>query len=99
MEVKGNRCCLHNQHYSLKSLDPNIGVWLFFFFNLFILFLASMGLRCCLRAFFWLQRAGATLRCGVQASHCGLLLLGAWVLGAWASVVAAHGLSSCGAGA
>ena len=35
--------------------------------------------------------------CGVQASHCGgFSCCGAQALGAWASVVVAHGLSSCG---
>ena len=49
------------------------------------------------QAFLWLQRAGATLRCGVQASHCGgFSCRGAWALGTWASVVVAHGFSSCG---
>ena len=39
----------------------------------------------------------ATLCCGVWASHCdGLLCCGAWALGMQASVVVAHGLSSCG---
>ena len=34
------------------------------------------------------------------AFHCsGFPLCGAWALGLWASVVAAHGLSSCGSGA
>ena len=34
---------------------------------------------------------------GAQASHCGgFSCCGTWALGAWASVVAAHGLSSCG---
>ena len=46
--------------------------------------------------FLWLWRAGATLRSGVRASHCGgFTCCGARALGAWASVVAAHGLSSC----
>ena len=40
---------------------------------------------------------GATLCCGVQASHYGgFSCCGAWALGTRASVVAAHGLSSCG---
>ena len=35
--------------------------------------------------------------CGVQASHCGgFSCFGVWALGVRASVVAAHGLSSCG---
>ena len=44
-----------------------------------------------------LQREGATLHCGVQASHCGdLSCCGARALGARASVVVACRLSSCG---
>ena len=40
---------------------------------------------------------GYTLRCGAQASHCsGFSCYGARALGAWDSVVVAHGLSSCG---
>ena len=47
--------------------------------------------------FLWLQRAGTTLHCGARASHCGgFSCCGAQALGAQASVVAAHGLSSCG---
>ena len=43
-----------------------------------------------------MQRAGATLRCGARASHCGgFSCCGAWALGPRASVVAARGLSSC----
>ena len=59
-------------------------IQLFFFLILFILFLAALGLCCCARAFSSWQWVGATLRCGALA------------LGAWASVVMAHGLSSCG---
>ena len=44
-----------------------------------------------------LLRAGATLRCGAQSSHCGgFSCCGAWAPGPQASVVVAHGLSSCG---
>ena len=65
--------------------------------NLFILFLAALGLCCCVQAFLQLWRAGATLRCGVWASHCGgFSCCGARALGAQASVVAACGLSGCG---
>ena len=40
---------------------------------------------------------GATLRCGARASHCGgFSCCEARALGAQASVVVAHGLSSCG---
>ena len=57
------------------------------------LFLAALGLCCCARAFLWLRRAGATLRCGAWASQCGgFSCCGARALGMWASVVVAHGL-------
>ena len=49
------------------------------------------------RLFLWLQRAGATLRCGARASHCGgFSCCGAQALGMRASVVVTRGLSSCG---
>ena len=65
---------------------------IFFFINLFIFvcfgsLLQHMGFR----------RVGATLRCSARASHCsGFSCWGAQALGTWASVVVAHGLSSCG---
>ena len=43
-----------------------------------------------------LLRAGATLRCGVQASYCSGFSCGARALGSRASVVVACGLNSCG---
>ena len=54
--------------------------------------------------FLYLWRAGATLCCGARASHCGawashccgFSCCRAQALGARTSVVAAHGLSSCG---
>ena len=47
--------------------------------------------------FLLLQQAGATLRCGARASHCGgFSCCGAWALGVRASVVVVCGLSSCG---
>ena len=62
----------------------------FFFFGCVGSLLLHMG-------FFLLRRAGATLRCGARASHCGgFSCCGAQALGAWASVVVARGLSSCG---
>ena len=40
---------------------------------------------------------GATLRCGVKASHCVCFsCCGAWALGTQSPVVVASGLSSCG---
>ena len=47
--------------------------------------------------FLKLSRVGATLRCGAWASHCGgFSCCRAGALGAWASVVVACGLNSCG---
>ena len=63
---------------------------------LFNLFLAALGLRCCTWAFSSCGEQGLlfvvvhVLLIAV-ASRCG-----AWALGAWASVVVARGLSSCG---
>ena len=55
--------------------------------------MAALGLRCCTRAFLWLWRVGATLRCGARASHCGgFSCCGARSLGVQASVVVAPGL-------
>ena len=64
---------------------------------LIYLFLAALGLRCCARAFSSCRERGL-LFIAVRglliavASHCG-----ARALGAWASVVVARRLSSCGA--
>ena len=62
---------------------------IFFFLNTFIyLFLAALGLCCCARAF---------SSCSVWASHCGgFSCCRSRALGAWASVIVARGLSSCG---
>ena len=50
--------------------------------------MAALGLCCC---------AQASSSCGAWASHCGGFSCGgARALGTQASVVAAHGLSSCG---
>ena len=59
--------------------------------------MAAVGLRCCALAFSSCGERGATLRCGVRASHCGgFSCCGAWALGVRASVVVTLGLSSCG---
>ena len=70
----------------------------FFKINLFILFIFGCVGSSLLRAgFLQLQRAGATLSCGAQASHCSSFsCCGAQALGTRASVVVAGGLSSCG---
>ena len=50
--------------------------------------MAVLGLHCCAQAF---------SSCGERTSHCrGFSCCGARALGAQASVVVAHGLSSCG---
>ena len=65
-------------------------VFFFFIFGCVGSSLLHMG-------FLQLWRAGATLHCGAQASHCsGFSCCGACALGTQASVVVAHGLSSCG---
>ena len=67
----------------------------FFFFNLFIF--CCVGSSLPPAGFLQLRWVGAPLRCGARASHCGgFSCCGARALGAWASVVVARGLSSCG---
>ena len=74
-----------------------INLFILLFYFIYLLFLAALGLCCCVRAFLWLRRVGATLRCGARASHSGgFSCCRARALGAQASVVVAHGLSSCG---
>ena len=72
----------------------------FFLINLFIFYLfifGCVGSSFLCEGFLQLRRAGATLHCSAQASHCGgLSCCGAPAPGAWASVVVALGLSSCG---
>ena len=56
-----------------------------------------MGLHCCAWAFSSCGERGLLFHCGAQASHCGgFSCCGAQALGMQASVVVAHGLSSCG---
>ena len=66
------------------------------FIYLFIIY-GSVGPSLLRTGFLSLWRAGAILRCGVQASHCGgFSCCGARALGVWASVGVACGLSNCG---
>ena len=61
------------------------------FIYLFILFLAALGLRCCVRAFSSCGERGLLF-----VAVCGLLIVvTSLCCRAWASVVV-HGLSSCG---
>ena len=79
------------------STSPSHNQHLFFilFIYLFIYLLAMLGLHCCMWTF---------SSCGKQGLLCiavsELLIAvasrwGTWAVGTWASVVAAHGLSSC----
>ena len=63
---------------------------IFIFCILLFCFLAVMGLRCCTRLSLVALRKGATLYCGVQASHCSSFsCCGILALGHVGSVVAA----------
>ena len=74
-------------------------IYIFIYFILFIYFWLCWVFVAA-RAFLWLWQVGATLCCGVQASHCGdFSCCRAQALGAWVSVVVAHRLScsvACG---
>ena len=88
-------------YFLISSLISSLTHWVFkiFLINLFILFYFLVGVgSLLLRAgFLLLQEVGATLCCGVCASHCsGFSCCRAWALGMQASVVVACGLSSCG---
>ena len=71
---------------------------LFYVYKFISLFLAALGLRCYMWAFSSCGERGLLfvtvreLRIAVAS-----LVVGAWALGAWASVVVARRLSSCGA--
>ena len=84
-----NQCfCYHS--FFLKH-------FLFFKIYLFLFIFGCTGSLLLCVGFLQLQQVGATLHCGAWASHCGgFSCCGARALGAWASVVVARGLSSCG---
>ena len=67
------------------------------FIYLFIyLFLSTLGLHCCMRAFSSCSERGLLFIVVCGLSHCGgFSCYGAWALGVWASVVVCR-LSSCG---
>ena len=97
---------------SLYVLCPGHNEYNFFFFKhrlddfylfiyllkIYLFIFGCVGSLLLCAGFLWLRPAGGySLRCGVQASHCGgFSCCGAWALGAQASVVVALGLSSCG---
>ena len=68
-----------------------------FFFLIYLFMFGCVGSLLLCAGFLKLSRVGATLRCGAWASHCGgFSCCRAGALGAWASVVVACGLNSCG---
>ena len=78
-------------------LQPQPGI-LFFFFLIYLFIFGCAGSSLLRTGFLQLQRAGATLRCGARASHCGgFSCCRARALGMRVSVIVAHRLSSCGA--
>ena len=74
---------------------PYLFIYFYKFMYLFIF--GCIGSSLLHAGFLQLWRVGATLRCGVRASRCsGFSCCRARALGVRASVVVAHGLSSCG---
>ena len=68
---------------------------MYFFFKFYFI-LAVLDLRCCAWTFFNCGKLGLLSSCGSPVSHCeGFSCCRAQALGPWASVAAAHGLSSC----
>ena len=91
-EVVSFQWCLENFRQEIRLIFLKI-----FYKFIYLLFLTSLGLCCCSRAFSSCGERGL-LFVACWASHCGgFSWCGARALGAGASVVAAHGLSSCGA--
>ena len=89
-----------NRRYSAHLGRLVFSFYLFIFkiiFGIYLFIFGCVGSSLLRTGFLQLRRAGATLRCGARASHCGgFSCCGARALGAWASVVVAQGLSSCG---
>ena len=84
----------HNQ--SSAVFHVSLASFFFLLISLFIyLFLAVLGLHCCARAFSSCDKQGLLFVVvhGLLITVASLVVL---LLGAWASVVVARGLSSCG---
>ena len=81
-----------------KPYYTNICYYYYFIYLFMYLFIfGCIGSSLPRAGFLQLRRAGATLRCSVQAFHCGgFSCCRARALGMQASVVVACGLSSCG---
>ena len=88
-----------SQPWNLKATQS---LFFFFFLNCASLFYCYYYFGCSRSSFLQVgfplvAWVGATLRCGARASHCGgFSCCGAQALGARASFVAPHRLSSCG---
>ena len=77
---------------NLVKLQNTNFIYLFIYYFLEFIF-GHIGSSLLHMGFFELWQEGATLHCGVWASHYGgFSCFGAWALGAWASVVVACGL-------
>ena len=94
---------LNITHYQRNANQNHNEVPLLSFFKVLILllyftylFLAVLSLSLC-PGFLYFQQVGAALLCGVRASHGGVCsFCGTQAQDMRASVVTAHGLSSCG---
>ena len=88
---------MHNFGISLHFALCHLFIFLKTLLKKIIYLLSALGLRCCARAFSSCGERGLLF----VAVH-GLLIVvaslccGAWTLGTRASVIVAHGLSSCG---
>ena len=91
---------LYTEYFKVRRELSHYSQLTFYFLKFLFIYLFIFGcvgslLLCA--GFLQLWRAGATLRCSAQVSHCsGFSCCGARALGARASVVVARGLSSCG---
>ena len=86
-----------------KNAAMNMGmkisfiIIIYYFIYLFIYFLSVLCLRCCVQAFSsWGERGLLFFVVHRLLTAVASLCCGAGSLGAWALVVVAHGLSSCG---
>ena len=71
-------------------------IFFYIYTPLYILFLAALSLCCCMQAVSSWGELGLLASCSTQVSRCvGFSCFRTQALGAWASVVATHGLSSC----
>ena len=82
-------------YYLVEEINVQHLPTFIYFIIIFLIFGCDGSSLLCV-GFLQLQRAGAALHCSARASHCGgFSCCGARALGAWASVDAARGLSSC----